>query len=176
QCACGSRPAQRTSDLHLGGQIAGHHVDAFRQILPNTADVTNLGLTAELTFGADLACDPGDFRSETAQLIDHGVDRVFELENLAAHVDSNFLRQIAVVYCYRHLRDVSPLCPYTPLYRADAFRQILPNAADVTNCGLTAELTFGADLACDPGDFRSETAQLIDHGVDRVFELENLPL
>src|SRR5262249_260950 len=109
QCACGSRPAQRTSDLHLGGQIAGHDIDAFGQILPNTADVTNLGLTAELSFGADLACDPGDFRSETAQLIDHGVDRVFELENLAGQGVGNVLRQIAVGDGVGDISDVAHL-------------------------------------------------------------------
>src|SRR5262249_16341787 len=96
QIAVGDRDGHVSDVAHLGGQVAGHDVDAFRQILPNTADVTNLGLTAELTFGADLACDPGDFRSETAQLIDHGVDRVFELDHLRRPVDINFLRQIAV--------------------------------------------------------------------------------
>ena len=81
---------------HLGGQIAGHNVDAFGQIFPNAADVTNLRLAAELSFGTDLACDTGDFRGETAQLIHHGVDRVFELEDLAADIDRDLLGQVAV--------------------------------------------------------------------------------
>src|SRR5262249_56914423 len=81
---------------HLASQIAGHHVDAFGQILPNTADVTNLGLAAELAFGTDLARDASDFGGKGVELIHHGVDRFFELQNLAADVDGDLFGEIAV--------------------------------------------------------------------------------
>ena len=41
------------------------------------------GLAAELALGADLAGDAGDFGGEGAQLIDHRVDGVLELQDLA---------------------------------------------------------------------------------------------
>jgi hypothetical protein len=50
-------------------------------------------LAAELAFGADLARDARHFRGEGAQLIDHRVDGFLELEDLAAHVDGDLLRQ-----------------------------------------------------------------------------------
>src|SRR5262249_56392171 len=126
-----------------GGQVGGNDGDVFRQIFPNTGDVTNLGLAAELTFGADLACDPGDFGSETAQLIDHGVDGIFELENLAAHVDSNFLRQIAVGDGDGDISDVAHLGGQVAGHEVDAVGEILPGAGDSGNRSLAAELAFG---------------------------------
>ena len=59
-------------------------------------DVANHGLAAELAFGADLAGDAGDFGGKGIELIDHGVDGFFELEDLAADIDGDFLGQIAV--------------------------------------------------------------------------------
>ena len=44
----------------------------------------DLGLTAELAVGADLAGHAGHFRGEGVELIDHRVDGVLELEDLAA--------------------------------------------------------------------------------------------
>src|SRR4029434_9923198 len=160
----------------LGGQIAGHNVDAFGQILPNAAHVTNLGLAAELSFGADLARDTGDFRGETAQLIDHGVDRVFELENLAADIDGDFFRQVAVADGDGDIGDVAHLVGQIAGHEVDAVGEILPGAGNAGDHGLAAELSLGADLARDPGDFRREAAQLIHHGVDRILELQNLSL
>ena len=46
---------------HLGGQIAGHQVDVVGQIFPRTGNSWHRGLATELSFGADLACDAGDF-------------------------------------------------------------------------------------------------------------------
>src|SRR5262249_22920886 len=94
---------------YLGGEIAGHGVDAVGQIFPSAGDARDQGLTAELAFGADLARDPGDFGGETAQLIDHGVDRVFELKDFAANIDSDLLRQIAVRHRDGHVGNVAPL-------------------------------------------------------------------
>src|SRR4029434_11225300 len=94
---------------HLGRQIARHTSDAFRQILPNVAHVTHPRLAAELAFGTDLACDTGYFRGETAQLIDHGVYRILELQDFAADIDSDFFRQIAVGDGDSNVSDVAHL-------------------------------------------------------------------
>ena len=66
----------------------------------------HVGLRAELALGADLARDAGDLGREGAQLIDHRVDRVLELEDLALRLDGDLLREVAVGDRGRDLRDV----------------------------------------------------------------------
>src|SRR5688572_20018867 len=74
---------------NLRGEVPGDEVDVLRRIFPNAADISNLSLAAQLTFGADLTRHPSNFGGKAAQLIDHGVDGFFELENFAAHVDGD---------------------------------------------------------------------------------------
>ena len=50
---------------HLGREIAGHHVDAVGQVLPRAGDAFDLGLPAELAFGADFAGHARHFRRRT---------------------------------------------------------------------------------------------------------------
>ena len=59
-------------------------------------DVLDLGLAAELAVGADLARHARHLGGERAQLVDHRVDGVLELEDLALGVDRDLLRQVAV--------------------------------------------------------------------------------
>src|SRR5439155_179005 len=158
----------------LSRQITRHEVDALGQIFPNTAHVTNLRLAAELAFGADFAGDAGDFGGERIQLIDHRVDRFFELQDFAAHVGGDLLRQVAIVDREGHFGAVSDLSGQITRHEIDALGQIFPNSAHVTNLRLAAELAFGADFPGNAGHFGCETPQLIDHGVDRIFELQNL--
>src|SRR3977135_3473101 len=44
-----------------------------------------VGLAAELAFGADLARDAGDFAREGVEPVDHRVDSLLELQDLARH-------------------------------------------------------------------------------------------
>ena len=60
----------------------------------------DVGLAAELAFGADLARDPGHLRGEGVELVDHRVDRVGQalvlaLEGLAVDLRGHPLREIA---------------------------------------------------------------------------------
>jgi hypothetical protein len=55
----------------------------------------HIGLAAELAFGADLARDPRHFGRERSELVDHRVDRVLQLGDLALDVDGDLLRQVA---------------------------------------------------------------------------------
>ena len=66
-------------------------------------------LAAELALGADLARDARHLRGERAQLVDHRVDGFLELQDLAAHVDGDLLRQVAVGDRDRHVGDVAHL-------------------------------------------------------------------
>src|SRR5207244_7767625 len=66
------------------------------QILPRSCDVLDVGLTAELALGADFARDARDLGGEGPELIDHRVDGVLELEDLAADVDGDLSGEVAV--------------------------------------------------------------------------------
>ena len=68
---------------HLAGQVAGHRVDAVGQVLPGAGDALDLGLAAELAFGADLAGHARHLRGERAELVDHRVDGLGGAQELA---------------------------------------------------------------------------------------------
>jgi hypothetical protein len=127
-----------------------------------------------LPFGADLARDARHFGCERAQLVDHLVDGLLELEDLAAHVDRDLARQVAVRDRDRDLRDVAHLAGQVARHRVDVVGEILPDAADVLDLRLTAELALGADLARDARDFGGKPVQLVDHRVDGLLELADL--
>ena len=65
---------------HLGGQVAGHGVDAVGQVLPGAGDARHVGLAAELPFGADLARHARHLAGEAVELIHHRVDRLLQLQ------------------------------------------------------------------------------------------------
>ena len=113
---------------HLAGQVRGHRVDVVGQVLPRAGDARHFGLAAELAFGADLARDARDFGGERAQLIDHRVDGVLELQNLAADVDGDLLRQVAVGDGHRHFGDVAHLRRQVAGHLVDVVGQVLPRA------------------------------------------------
>ncbi len=58
---------------------------------PHAGDALHLRLAAELALGADLARHARDLGGERRELVDHRVDRVLELEDLALDVDRDLL-------------------------------------------------------------------------------------
>ncbi|HEV7159367.1 MAG TPA: hypothetical protein VGN38_13500 [Caulobacteraceae bacterium] len=172
--AVGDRGGHIGDVAHLTGEIAGHQIDVVGKLLPGPADPAHLRLTAELAFGADFAGDAGDLGGERIELIDHGVDGVFQLQDLAAHVDGDLLGEIAQGHRGGHLGDVAHLTGEIAGHQVHILSQLLPGPADAPHLGLAAELAFGADLARHAGDFRGERIELIDHGVDGVFQLQDL--
>ena len=67
-------------------------------------------LAAEFAVGTDFAGHAGDFGSERAELVHHGVEGFFELQDFAAHVDGDFAGQIASGHGGCDFGDVSDLC------------------------------------------------------------------
>ena len=106
----------------------------------------HLGLAAELALGADLLGDARDLGGERAELIDHRVDGVLQLEDLALHVDGDLLRQVAVGDRGRDLGDVAHLVGQVAGEQVDVVGEVLPGAGDAGHLGLPAELSFGADV------------------------------
>ena len=161
---------------NLIGQVRGHTVHAVGQCLPGPGDSRHLRLAAELALGPDLARDGRHLFREDAQRVDHRVDRVREGGDLALRLDRELLVQVAVCDCRHHLRDAAHLRGQVRRHEVDVVGQVLPGAADALDGRLPAQLSFGADLARDARHFVCERAQLVDHRVDRVLELENLAL
>src|SRR5207248_1406448 len=158
----------------LGGEVAGHRVDRVGQVLPGAGPSAHVGLAAELAFGANLARDAGDLGGERAELVDHRVDRVLELEDLAADVVPALRSSVLVGDGGGDLGDVADLRREVAGHRIDRIGQIFPRAGDVADVGLAAQLALGADLAGDARDLGGERAELVDHRVDGVLELEHL--
>src|SRR5262249_18451135 len=67
----------------LGGEVGGHRVDRFRQVLPGAGDAGNFGLAAEFAFGTHFAGHAGYFGGEPAQLAHHAVDGFGRAQQLA---------------------------------------------------------------------------------------------
>src|SRR5207249_3255028 len=109
-----------------------------------------------------------------AELVDHRVGRVLELEDLAVHVHGDLLGQVAVRHRLRHVGDVADLRGQVAGHRVDGIGEVFPGAGHVADVGLAAELALGADLARDARDLGGERAELVDHRVDSVLELEHL--
>src|SRR5579859_5270548 len=174
QVAGGDRGHYLDDAAHLLGQVGGHDVDGIGEVLPGAGDAGDLRLAAEQSFGADLAGDAGDFRGEGVELIHHGVDGVFQLQNLALHVDRDLARQVAARHGGGHLGDVAHLRGEVRRQQVDVVGEVLPGAGDAGHHGLAAEPAVGADLARHAGHFGGERAQLLDHGVERVLEQQHL--
>ena len=170
--------AERDGGRHLGdvadlaGQVLGHQVDVVGEVLPGAADALDAGLAAELAFGADLARHARHFRGERVELIDHRVDGVLQLENLALHVDGDLLRQVARRHGGGHFGDVADLPGQVGRHGVDVVGQVLPGAGDALDAGLAAELALGADLARHARHFRGERGKLADHRVDDLADAQ----
>src|SRR5207253_2760028 len=176
QVAIGDRRHDAGDTTHLVSEVAGHQIDAVGQVFPGTGNALDLGLAAQLAFGTDLARDARDFRGESVELVDHAVDRVLQVEDLAADVDGDLLRQVAVGDRGRYLGDVAHVRGEVAGHEIHVVGEVLPDADDAADLRLAAQLAFGTDLARDARDFRGEAVELIDHDVDGVLHLEDLAL
>jgi hypothetical protein len=136
----------------------------------------HVGLSAEFSFRSDFTSDAGDFRRERAELIDHRVDGVLQLEDLAAYFDSDLLRQVAVCDRGGDFGDVANLVGEIRGHRVDRVRQVLPRTGDAFDIRLSAEFSFRSHFASDARDFRGERRELRDHRVDCLRGAQELAL
>ena len=130
-------------------------------------------LTAKLAVGTDFASHARHFGGERVELVHHRVDGVLQLENFALHVHRDFARQVAARHGCRHFGDVSHLAVRLPAMEFTESVKILPRSRDTGHVGLTAEPPFGSNFARHARHFRGERAKLLDHRVQRFFQLQN---
>ncbi len=156
--AVGHRRGHLRDVADLRRQVAGHRVDAVRQIFPRSGDAAHIGLAAQLAFGTHFARHARHFAGERVELIHHRVDGVLQLQNFAAHVHRDLARQIALGHGRGHFRDVADLIGQVAGHGVDALRQILPGSRDALHFRLAAELAFGAHFARHARHFAMRTS------------------
>src|SRR5205807_4966780 len=122
---------------------------------------------------AELAGDAGEHGGEGVLLVDHDVDGVLQLEDLAADVDGDLLGQVAIGDRGRDLGDVAHLGGQVAGHGVDVVGEVLPDPGDVAHLGLAAQLALAADLASHAGDLRGEGVELGDADVGGVVQLED---
>src|SRR5204862_311572 len=144
------------------------------QVLPGSGHAGDLRLAAELAFGADLARHAGHLRGEGVELVDHGVDGVLELEDLAPHVDRDLARQVAARHRRGHLGDVADLGGQVARHRVDVVGQVFPGSGHAGDLRLAAQPALAADFARHAGDLAGEAVEPVDHGVQRLLQLKDL--
>src|SRR5207302_8855204 len=110
----------------------------------------------------------GDFAGEGVELIDHDVDRVLQLADLAVDIDRDLLREVPAGDGGRDVRDIAHLVGQVAGHEVDVVGEVFPDATDAADLGLAAELALGTDFAGHARDLRGETVQLVDHDVDGV--------
>src|SRR3954469_1625964 len=161
---------------HLAGEVRRHRIHVVGEVLPDPGDAPHLRLAAELAFAPDLARDAQDLARERVQLVDHGVEGAFQLEDLAAHVDRDLLGEVAARHGGGDLGDVPDLAGEVRRHRVHVVGEVLPDPGDALHLCLAAELAFAPDLARDARNFARERVQLVNHRIDGAFQLEDLAL
>src|SRR5207249_1378290 len=109
QIAVGDGGGDLGDVAHLGGEVVGHRVDVISEIFPGAGHAGDVGLAAEPALGADLARNARDLGGEGVELIDHRVDRVFQLQDFALDIDGDLARQVAARDGRGHLGDIAYL-------------------------------------------------------------------
>ncbi len=123
-------------------------------------------MATELTFGTHLARYPRHFGGKRTQLVHHGVDGFFQLENFAAGVHGDFAGEVAVGYGNSHFRDVAHLVGQVVGHGIYIVGEILPHARYAFYFRLATELSFRAHFPGNSCYLCSEHAYLFDHLVD----------
>src|SRR5262249_46579544 len=121
-----------------------------------------------------LTSHAGDFRGKCRELIDHRVDGLLELQDLPFDVDGDFAVQVATRDGRRYVGNVADLSSEVRGHRVDVVGRVLPGDGHAGHCRLAAKLAVRSHLARHAAHLCREGAELIDHGVDGLFQLQDL--
>src|SRR5207248_1481027 len=159
---------------HLARQVARSEDRRVGKVLRYAGDALDVGLVFRPVLGGYVAGDTGHLVREGVELVDHRVDGVLELEDLAPDVDGDLLREVAVGDSGGDFGDIAHLARQVAGHEVDVVGQVLPDAADAPDLGLTAQLALGAHLARHAGHLAREGVELADHRVDGPRRVEEL--
>ena len=110
------------------------------------------------------------------QVVDHRVDVVLEVGHLAAGLDLDRPRQVALGHRGGHLGDRAHLGGQVRRQQVHVAGQVLPRARRARHVGLAAEAAFHAHFARDRGDLVGEDRERLGHVVDGVGERRDFAL
>ncbi len=161
---------------HLTGKVSGHRVDRVGKIFPRSGHARHVRLPSQTALAAHLACHARDFAREAVELVHHGVQSFFELQDFAADVHCDLAGEVSAGDGRRHFGDVTYLACQVAGHEVHVIGEILPRTAYARHLGLAPQLAFRTYFAGHTGYFASEGVELIHHGVDGVFEFENFAL
>src|SRR5439155_18602208 len=108
----------------------------------------------------DLAGNAGDFGGEGVELVDHDVDRVLQLEDLAPDLDGNLLGEVALLHGRGDVGDVAHLGGEVGGQLVDVVGEVSPGARRAQHVRLAAQATLGTDLARDARNFGGREGDL----------------
>ena len=161
-------------DAVLGGhhrrELGEDHAADRQQVLlalQHAAELGEVGLQPVLL---------GVLLRRVLQVADHLVDVVLQRRDLAARLDRDRARQVAVGHRGGDLGDGAHLGGQVGGQLVDVVGEILPGAGGARHAGLAAELALDADLAGHGGDLVGEGGQGVDHAVDGVGQRGDLAL
>src|SRR5207253_1265569 len=75
---------------HLGGEVVGELVHVAGEVAPDARGSGDARLAAQLSFDTHFARNSGDLIGEGSQRVDHAVDGVGELRDLAFGLENQF--------------------------------------------------------------------------------------
>src|SRR5690606_37599042 len=165
QVAARHRGRHLSDITYLTRQVRRHRVHVVRQVFPRPGNARHDGLSTEFTHRADFARHTCHLGSERAQLLDHGVDSLFELQNLTAYVHGDLLGEIPRRDGDGDLRDVAHLRGEVASHLVDGFGELLPDPGDALHLRLTPEFTFCTHLPRHARHLGSKHRELLYHAV-----------
>ena len=160
----GSRHLGDVTDLPR--EVVGQLVDVVGEVFPRSRDPFDFGLPAELTLGTHFFGHAGDLAGKSIKVVDHRVDGLFQLQDLALSLNRDFLRKITLGHGGAHFGDVAHLAREVVGQLIDVVGEIFPGARNSFDLRLPAKFTFRAHLPRHPRHFCRKLIELIDHRVD----------
>ena len=161
---------------HLAGQVRGHEIDVFRQVLPRAGNALDLRLATELAFGAHLAGHTGHLRGKASKLPDHGVHDLADAQELAAQgapvgFEIDGLAEIALRHGADHARHFGGRLNEVADHRIDGVDTFAPASGRGGEPPALLDASLFADDLGDPLEFARKALIQIGNIVESFRDL-----
>ena len=110
------------------------------------------------------------------EIVDHGIDVVFQLGDFAAGIHLNGPRQIALGHGRRDFGDGAHLVGQVVGQQVDVASKILPRSSGAWHVGLSTQTAFHTDFASDSRNLIRESGEGSCHVVDGFCQCRNFAL
>ncbi len=127
---------------YLCGKVGSELVHIVCQVLPSTTCARHLSLASKLTFHTHFAGNGGHLGRECVKRVDHGVDRISQLCDLALSLQFQLLRQVASCDRCHHFGDAPHLGGKVVAHGVHVVGQVLPSAGYAFHLGLASQFSL----------------------------------